>query len=317
MAEGDKDQFLLDHFGIDVSALRGGSASDDSQGQEASADGAQTNASSQTADSAASPGDLGGRDASSGGTDNSGTLAASTGSVDAQDAASGTSDTTQATDASDTTDPTDASDTADSTGTPGTDNGGASDNGGNGGGRGSDNGDAIPEGPSGNLAPGCTEQPTYAAKTPVPITINADNLPDFIARSNEALGGFPHCNIDVAWAPAGDDNGKITKANITVTTEIIRPRLGMNRASDRDLAIMQKAVALIQQHEEHHRDIARQIYATAPCAIVGKTGDKIDAILKTYSQRHDAAQAAYDKQSGKLVPVVTDGQITDVQLGPL
>ena len=115
----------------------------------------------------------------------------------------------------------------------------------------------------------CNEQPTWTDNSPVPADVSADTVVDFVNQMNSALGGNPHCNIDVNYQPDGDTT--ITKANVTIQTTIVRPRLGLSRASQQERALIDKAVALVQAHEERHRGIVRQVYAPFPCAIVGKT----------------------------------------------
>ncbi len=164
----------------------------------------------------------------------------------------------------------------------------------------------------------CTEQPSITDSSPVPTTINADSVVDFVNAVNAALGGNAHCLCDVGFKPDTDTaTGKVTKANVTVETKIVRPRLGMTRAKGAEKALIDKAAGLIKTHEENHRSIVRTVYAPFPCALVGLSTQKdLDAQMNAFDKKHTEAQDKLDNASGKLEIVMTNGVATDVRLVP-
>ena len=116
-----------------------------------------------------------------------------------------------------------------------------------------------------------------------------------------------------------DAKGKVTKVNMTVELSISRPRYGGGRGSDKDKAIIQKAVELIKDHENQHAAIAKQMFAAAVCAALGKKeADAEKAIDNIVCKTMAKAQEDYDMQHGQIV-VIKDstGAPSDVTTGPV
>ena len=85
------------------------------------------------------------------------------------------------------------------------------------------------------------EVPTFNDKSPVPTTINADTVDDFVAKSNAAMGdgdAVGHMVPEVLTDNVETDSkGNVVKANMVVNTKIVRPRVGLSR-SDTERALM-------------------------------------------------------------------------------
>ena len=142
---------------------------------------------------------------------------------------------------------------------------------------GTGSGDLLGPGPAQELqqaagATACSEEPSFASDAPVPVTINADTAVEFMQKTASALGN-PHMAPSFSWAPDVDEkSGKVTKVNLTVTTNVIRPRYGMGRGSAEEVALIRKAEGLIKEHEQRHAAIAKDFARKAVCATLGKVG---------------------------------------------
>ena len=116
-------------------------------------------------------------------------------------------------------------------------------------------------------------------------------------------------------------NGRVTKVNMVVETQIVRPRFAGGRPSDEERAVIKQAEELIKAHEEKHRDIARDFTARAVKAALGKSEADANATLKKFMKDMDAAQAAMDHREGMIVvehngPAGKAGPSTGVHSAP-
>jgi hypothetical protein len=163
----------------------------------------------------------------------------------------------------------------------------------------------------------CSEQPSFASDSPVPITINADTAVEFVQKMAAALGN-PHMAPSFSYDPETDDRGRITKVNLKITTKIIRPRYGMGRGSAEEIALIRKAEGLIKAHEERHAAIAMDFAQKAVCAAIGKTAATYEAAIKGALCSMNKAQEALDKKEGMLTFTLSTDKtkVVDVGLGP-
>ena len=176
--------------------------------------------------------------------------------------------------------------------------------------------------PAPTLAPGatpaCAEQPTFRYTSKPPTTIDADSLVDFLVKAKAQIGD-PFTKPTESHSMDLDDKGNVTTVNMTVELQISRPRWGLGRPSDKEKALILKAVDLIKDHENQHQAIAKQMHAAAACAALGKKGpDANKAIDDILCEQMAKAQEDYDMQHGELV-VVKDatGAPSDVTTGPV
>jgi hypothetical protein len=116
-----------------------------------------------------------------------------------------------------------------------------------------------------------------------------------------------------------DGSGRVTKVNMTVEISVSRPRWGGGRGSDKDKALILKAVDLIKDHENQHVAIAKQNFAAAVCAALGKKGaDAKKAIDDIVCKTMAKAQEDYDMLHGQIVVVKdANGAPSDVTTGPV
>jgi Bacterial protein of unknown function (DUF922) len=169
------------------------------------------------------------------------------------------------------------------------------------------------------------EVPVFTTTTPVPVPIQADSVVDFVNNINTAMGGkgeAGHMQADIKTNPEVDSKGRVTKVNMVVNTEIVRPRWSGGRPTDSDRVLIKKAEQLIKTHEERHRDIAKDYMARAVKAMRGKSAGKAEATLKDFIKQMDKAQQDFDAKEGLLIvdfngPNGKAGPATDVRAGPL
>jgi len=191
--------------------------------------------------------------------------------------------------------------------------------------------DLIGAGPGDLLGPGpaeelqqaagtaaCSEEPSFASDAPVPVTINADTAVEFMQKTASALGN-PHMAPSFSWDPVVDEkSGKVTKVNLTVTTNVIRPRYGMGRGSAEEVALIRKAEGLIKEHEQRHAAIAKDFARKAVCATLGKVGKAAQQALDASMCAMNKAQEVLDKSEGMLTFTLNaeKTKVVDVGLGP-
>jgi hypothetical protein len=169
--------------------------------------------------------------------------------------------------------------------------------------------------PAPGATPACAELPTfnYTSKPP------ADVLGDNVVANAKAQIGDPFTKPTESHDMERDDKGAVIKVNMTVDISISRPRWAGGRPSDKEKALIFKAVDLIKDHESQHAAIAKQMFAAAVCAALGKKGpDANKAIDNVVCKTMAKAQEDYDMQHGELV-VVKDatGAPSDVATGPV
>jgi hypothetical protein len=164
----------------------------------------------------------------------------------------------------------------------------------------------------------CSEEPSFASDAPVPVTINADTAVEFMQKTASALGN-PHMAPSFSWDPSVDEkSGKVTKVNLTVTTNVIRPRYGMGRGSAEEIALIRKAEGLIKEHEQRHAAIAKDFARKAVCATLGKVGKAAQGALDAAMCKMNKAQEDLDKKEGMLTFTLNaeKTKVVDVGLGP-
>ncbi|MBK1701467.1 eCIS core domain-containing protein [Thiococcus pfennigii] len=164
-------------------------------------------------------------------------------------------------------------------------------------------GDPPAEGLQAAAAPGprCGEAIRWLPQSPVPADITADNANEFAAKVDQALGGTPHTDCNTSYDLERSAGGAVTKVNFVLETTIIRPRLGMSRASSADKKIMKDVVDFIKRHEETHRDIARRVSQQAVCDALNKRAAEAQRVLTTaICDTLPTAQEAFDAKEGKI-----------------
>ena len=172
--------------------------------------------------------------------------------------------------------------------------------------------------PAPGATPACAEQPTFNSTSKPPTTMDADSVVEFLAKAKAQIGD-PFTKPTESHSMDLDDKGSVTKVNMTVEIQTSRPRLGVGRPSEKEKALILKAVDLIKDHEDHHQAIAKQMHSLAVCRALGKKGpDANEAIDHTLCKFMAWAQEDYDLQHGELV-VVKDatGTPSDVITGPV
>lgn len=167
-------------------------------------------------------------------------------------------------------------------------------------------------------APVSTEKPLAVSDSPVPVTILADTALEFSQKIKTALSGNPHMQPNFSWEPETDDNGKITKLNLTVKTTIVRPRYGGGRGDEREVAVIRKLEGLIKAHEERHKAIALDFAAKVISAAVGKTAKTYQGAIKTVMCQMNKAQEALDHKEGAVGWTLDPNgtRVADVALAP-
>jgi hypothetical protein len=184
-------------------------------------------------------------------------------------------------------------------------------------------GDAgVGDGGAGDASTG--EVPTIKATSPVPFDVRADTADEFVRSSNAALGSVGevgHMQPSINWN-LETTNGRVTKVNMVVETQIVRPRFAGGRPSDAERAVIKQAEELIKAHEERHRDIARDFATRAVKAALGKSAQDAEKTLAKFMRDMDAAQATMDHREGLIVVEHnspdggTSAAATGVHLGP-
>ena len=164
------------------------------------------------------------------------------------------------------------------------------------------------------------ETPTMNPTSPVPNDIHADTAVEFVNAANNARGGggeVGHMAPNITIDPTFDANGKVDRVNMTVGTSIVRPRWSGGRPNDVQKAAIKKAEQLIKEHEERHRDIARDYATRAVRAMHGKTAAAAQKLYDDTMKQMDAAQKALDQKEGGISVKESGGGATvDVSLGP-
>ena len=170
----------------------------------------------------------------------------------------------------------------------------------------------------GGAAPATTEKPLAVSDSPVPVTILADTALEFSQKIKTALSGNPHMQPNFSWEPETDDNGKITKLNLTVKTTIVRPRYGGGRGDEREVALIRKLEGLIKAHEERHKAIALDFAAKVISAAVGKTAKTYQGAIKTVMCQMNKSQEGLDHKEGTVSWTLDPNgtRVADVALAP-
>ena len=168
------------------------------------------------------------------------------------------------------------------------------------------------------------EVPTFNDKSPVPTTINADTVDEFVAKSNAAMGdgdAVGHMVPEVLTDNIETDSkGNVLKANMVVNTKIVRPRVGLSR-NDTERALMKQAEALIMAHEQRHRSICVDFMTRACRAMRGQPGPRALKIVDEFIDSMNKAQAEFDSKEGMIFvdhngPNGKAGPATGVRVGP-
>lgn len=165
------------------------------------------------------------------------------------------------------------------------------------------------------------EVPTFPATKDNPFVINADGIVEFfkeIRGRNGSSDEVGHMSATLTWDSEVDANDNIVKVNLVVKTEIVRPQLGLTRASPADKALIEKAVQLCLDHEGRHRDIAVKFYTKMVNTLKGTKGADLEKNINKWDVEYDKAQALLDEKEGKLEIVFdADGKPIDVKTGPV
>lgn len=168
----------------------------------------------------------------------------------------------------------------------------------------------------------CSESPNWQPVQSIPVDIRADTAVEFVSKVKGALGGNPHMQPNVSWAPDVDDKGRVTAVHFSITTKIVRPRFAGGRPSEEERQLITKVEDLIKAHEERHRDIAKDFAQRAVCAALGKSSAGTPApyevaINKTMCAMNKA-QEDLDHKEGTLKWTLDSGgtKVLDVALAP-
>jgi hypothetical protein len=167
------------------------------------------------------------------------------------------------------------------------------------------------------------EVPTFRTTSPVPVDVRADTADAFVSNSNAAMGNVGevgHMKPTINWN-IETTNGRVTKVNMVVETQIVRPRFAGGRPSDEERAVIKQAEELIKAHEERHRDIARNFTTRAVRAALGRSQQDADNTINRFMRDMDAAQAAMDHREGGIIvehngAAGKAGPATGVRSGP-
>jgi hypothetical protein len=176
-------------------------------------------------------------------------------------------------------------------------------------------------------APPVVDQLDMKATTPVPESINAATVDEFVNNSNAkmgATGAVGHMQTDAdEWEAETDAKGQVTKVHMVIKTTIVRPRWagGHPKPSAQEEALIKKAEQLIKDHEARHRKITEDNMTEAFKQMHGKTGAKAKKIKEDFESKVEKEQKALDAKEGKLMvkhdgPAGAAGPATDVVLGP-
>jgi len=168
------------------------------------------------------------------------------------------------------------------------------------------------------------ELPKFTSTTGIPLDVRADTVDEFGRNCNAALGDkneVGHMQPTINYNLEIDDIGRVTKVNMVVDTQIVRPRWAGGRANDTERALIKRAEELIKAHEERHRDIAKTFTARACKEMRGKAEKKAEEIFKKVMKEMDKAQDAFDALEGKIIvehggPNGNAGPATGVRTGP-
>ncbi|MGL4424500.1 MAG: DUF922 domain-containing protein [Gemmataceae bacterium] len=158
-------------------------------------------------------------------------------------------------------------------------------------------------------------------------TINADSLEDFIQKANSAMNegdAVGHLEPEFSEEYEVDEKtGRLKNVKVTLKSKIVRPVFGTGRVrTDAERDLINKAVEIIKNHEEKHRDIAKKYAKAYLKALQRGTEKNKEAIFKKIETQMDAEQAAFDAREGQLYidyngPNGKAGPPSDVHLGPL
>jgi hypothetical protein len=159
------------------------------------------------------------------------------------------------------------------------------------------------------------EQPIWHSTSPVPVDILADTAQDFVTKANAARGGdeVGHMESIITYAPDVDTKGKIGRVNLTVETSIVRPHWAGGRPTDAQRAAIGRAEQSIKEHEERHRNIARDFASRMVKAMRGKSSAAADKEFKQLEKSMDQAQAELDRREGCMSVIEkpgSDGGVT-------
>ena len=138
-------------------------------------------------------------------------------------------------------------------------------------------------------------------------------------QKRAAALGNPHMAPSFSWDPTLDETtAKVTKVNLSVTTNVIRPRYGMGRGSAEEVALIRSAEGLIKEHEQRHAAIAKDFARSAVCVTLGKAGNAAQSALDSSMCRMNKAQEGLDKSEGMLTFTLNteETKVVDVGLGP-
>jgi hypothetical protein len=171
---------------------------------------------------------------------------------------------------------------------------------------------------------GAEETPVFNPTSPVPHDVKADTLEDFVNSANAGrgpAGSAGHMQPKFNFSPTEDPKGRVTRVNMVCETSIVRPRFAGGRPSPEQRALIKQAEQLIKEHEERHRDIAKDFASRAIKAMRGKPRKQADEEFKKTMKAMDDAQKNMDLREGMLIvefngPNGRAGPSTGVRLGP-
>jgi hypothetical protein len=179
-------------------------------------------------------------------------------------------------------------------------------------------GDAGP--PDGGPADAGTRPDPSFVDVDKPFNVRADDPQEFVSRGNEHLaqGAAGHMQTDplsVASADT-DSKGRVTRSNLVVRTTTVRPHWVAGRPIGDEKVVIEQAEALIQGHEERHRDIMKKAMESAVKEMLGKSRDDADKVLTKWLQIVDKQQDALDAREGRIEIVQSGGRMTGARLVP-
>jgi hypothetical protein len=166
--------------------------------------------------------------------------------------------------------------------------------------------------------PSCGESINWKPDSPVPKSIPADSLNEFISTAKSFfVGGNPHTEAEMSWSLDLDKSGKVTMVNFTLKTKIHVVRYFGGRASEVEKALIQRVVEFTREHEVRHQDRYRQVAQEAVCAAKGKPSAEAQRILtKAVCDTAPTKQEALDATEGFL-ELVKDSSGAVVDFKPM
>jgi hypothetical protein len=175
---------------------------------------------------------------------------------------------------------------------------------------------AAPEEDQTETIDACGGTLVLVTRVPRRVPINADDVLSFINQIQERLGGDPHADIRTTEDIGPTVAGGVT---VTVTARVKRPTFGMGRVGGAERALIDRAVRLIEEHEQRHIDVARDVMHRAVCATqapgVSRQG-ALQIITRARCVELPTAQAQLDATEGLIEPVLNSARtaVEDVVL---